>query len=88
MDTQLGVFTSDQVLRLTGVTKRRLDYWIQRGLVVPEISRARGRGSVRLFSFENLLEVKVAVWLRSKDVSLQLIRKIVGKLKKRGLSHP
>ncbi len=88
LDPDLGVFTSNQVLRLTGVTKRRLDYWIHQDLVAPDISKARGRGTVRLFSFENLLEVRVAVWLRSKNVSLQLIRKIVAKLKKRGLDHP
>jgi uncharacterized protein (DUF433 family) len=75
-------------MRLAGVSKRRLEYWIGHRLVKPDISKARGRGTVRLFSFENLLELRVAVWLRSNDVSLQLIRKIVGKLKKRGLSHP
>lgn len=75
-------------MRLAGVTKRRLEYWIGHGLITPEISRARGRGTVRLFSFENLLELRVAVWLRSNEVSLQMIRRIVGKLKKWGLDHP
>ncbi|NOY55416.1 MAG: DUF433 domain-containing protein [Actinobacteria bacterium] len=75
-----GVFTSQQVMRLSGITKRRLDYWIEKGIVTPDIDRARGRGRVRLFSFANLVEFRVAAWLRDK-VSLQLIGKIVQRLR-------
>lgn len=75
-----GVFSSQQVIRLAGITKRRLDYWIDKGIVTADIDRAEGRGRVRLFSFANLVEVRVAAWLRDK-VSLQLIGKIVQRLR-------
>ena len=82
-----GVFTSDQVMRLTGVSRRKLDYWIRRGVITPEIDQAKGRGRVRLFSFPNLVELRVALWLRDV-VSLQLIRKIVLKLREEGRKRP
>jgi len=82
-----GVFSSQQVIRLAGITKRRLDYWIQKGIVTADIDRARGRGRVRLFSFANLVEVRVAAWLRDK-VSLQLIGKIVGRLRSENAQLP
>ncbi len=80
-------WTTEQVLRITGVTKRRLGYWLDRGIVTAEIDEARGRGHVRLWSFSNLVEVKVALWLRDR-VSLQLIGKIVERLRTAGLDRP
>lgn len=85
--TPEGVFTSEQVMRIAGVTRRRLDYWIDKGIITPDIDRARGRGRVRLFSFSNLLEVRVAAWLRDK-VSLQLIGKIVRRLRAEDSARP
>ena len=46
--------------------------------------RPGGAGAVRLWSFQNLLEVRVALWLRDR-VSLQLLRKIVQSFRKRRL---
>lgn len=88
MDQQAAAaFTSDQALRLTGASRRRLSYWVDTGLIAPSIQRGEGRGRVRLFSFANLLELRTAVWLRDK-VSLQLIRKIVERLREQGLDRP
>lgn len=87
MDPGSTAFTTEQVMRLTGITRRRLNYWIDHGLLKPDIDRGKGRGRVRLFSFPNLLEVRVAVWLRDK-ISLQLMRKVVDKLRERGLEAP
>jgi uncharacterized protein (DUF433 family) len=74
------VFTSDQVQRLTGITRRKLDYWLKAGVVTAEIDAAKGRGRVRLYSFQNLIEIRTALFLRDL-VSLQLLRKLVGKLR-------
>jgi uncharacterized protein (DUF433 family) len=82
------VFTTDQVLRLTRISRRRLGYWLDHGILAADVDEARGRGHVRLWSFRNLVEVRVALWLRDK-VSLQLIRAIVGKLRaQEELEHP
>lgn len=80
-------WTTEKVIRITGVSRRRLAYWLDKGIVSADIDEARGRGRVRLWSFSNLVEVRVALWLRDR-VSLQLIGKIVGHLRRRGVEQP
>jgi uncharacterized protein (DUF433 family) len=82
-----AAFTSDQVMRVTGISRRRLNYWLEHGIISADIDAAKGRGRVRLWSFENLLEVRVALWLRDR-VSLQLLTKIVKSLRRRGYETP
>jgi len=70
-------FTSQDVIRLTGITARQLQWWDERGIVVP----AR-QGHRRVYSFEDLTEVAVICELRSKGFSLQRMRKVVRFLQK------
>jgi DNA-binding transcriptional MerR regulator len=70
-------FTSQEVVRLTGITARQLQWWDERGLVVP----AR-QGHRRVYSFEDLTEVAVICELRRKGFSLQRMRKVVRFLQK------
>jgi DNA-binding transcriptional MerR regulator len=70
-------FTSQEVIRLTGITARQLQWWDERGLVVP----AR-QGHRRIYSFEDLTEVAVICELRRKGFSLQRMRKVVRFLQK------
>ena len=65
-------FTSHDVIRLTGITARQLQWWDERGIVVP----AR-EGHRRVYSFEDLTEVAVICELRRKGFSLQRVRKVV-----------
>lgn len=80
MSLEQGVFTTEQAIGLTGITRRQLDYWLRTSLITADIASGDGRGTVRLFTFQNLLEIRVAAWLRDQ-LSLQLIRKIVGHLR-------
>ena len=80
-------FTTEQVMRITGASRRRINYWLGRGIVSAETDVLRGRRHVRVWSFRNLIEVRVALWLREK-VSLQLLGKIVIKLRSQGLVAP
>lgn len=70
-------YTVDRVQRITGLSKRQLQYWEDTGLIRPSLSRPhrRGRGRPRLYDFRDLVELKTAARLRS-SVSLQLIRKV------------
>ena len=70
-------FTSSDVSRLTGITARQLQWWDERGIIVP--SRRRHR---RIYSFEDLTEVAVICELRRKGFSLQRVRKVVRFLEK------
>ncbi|HTR66115.1 MAG TPA: MerR family transcriptional regulator [Terriglobales bacterium] len=65
-------FTSRQVVRLTGISPRQLQWWDERGIVVP----AR-EGHRRVYSLSDLAEVAVICELRRRGFSLQRMRKVV-----------
>ncbi len=65
-------FSSNQVVALTGITPRQLQWWDERGIVVP----AR-QGRRRLFSFDDLAEIAVICDLRRRGFSLQRVRKVM-----------
>lgn len=67
-----------------GISYRQLDYWARTGLVVPSIRSATGSGSARLYSFRDILVLKVIKRFLSAGVSLQNIRSAVEHLKARG----
>jgi DNA-binding transcriptional MerR regulator len=70
-------FTSRDVVKLTGITPRQLQWWDERGIVVPT-----RQGHRRLYSFEDLSEVAVICQLRRKGFSLQRVRKVIRFLQK------
>jgi len=65
-------FTSRDVVQLTGISLRQLQWWDERGIVVP----AR-EGHRRLYSMQDLVEVAVICDLRHRGFSLQRVRKVV-----------
>lgn len=68
-----------------GITYRQLDYWARTGLVAPSIRGAQGSGSQRLYSFRDILVLKVVKRLLDTGVSLQQIRQAIGHLRERGV---
>jgi DNA-binding transcriptional MerR regulator len=68
-----------------GITYRQLDYWARTGLVIPSIRSASGSGSQRLYSFKDILVLKVVKRLLDTGVSLQNIRIAVDALRNRGV---
>ena len=71
--------------RAAGITYRQLDYWARTGLVEPTIRGAKGSGSQRLYSFRDILLLKVVKRLLDTGVSLQQIRTAVNALHARGV---
>ncbi len=67
-----------------GITYRQLDYWARTGLVDPSVRGAQGSGSQRLYSFRDILLLKVIKRLLDAGVSLQQIRTAVQHLRERG----
>src|ERR1700694_4133683 len=65
-------FTSREIVALTGITLRQLQWWDERRIVVP----AR-EGHRRLYSTEDLTEVAVICELRRRGFSLQRVRKVM-----------
>ena len=69
-----------------GITYRQLDYWARTALVVPSVRDAAGSGSARLYSFRDVLVLKVVKRLLDTGVSLHNIRTAVELLRARGVS--
>jgi len=67
-----------------GITYRQLDYWARTGLVVPTIRDTVGSGTVRLYSFKDILLLKIIKRLLDAGVSLQQIRTAIDHLRQRG----
>jgi DNA-binding transcriptional MerR regulator len=65
-------FSSQDVIAMTGITARQLQWWDERGVVKPE-----REGHRRLYSMQNLTEVAVICELRRKGFSLQGVRKVM-----------
>ena len=66
------------------ITYRQLDYWARTGLVTPSVRPAKGSGSQRLYSFRDILVLKVVKRLLDTGISLQQIRAAVDHLRDRG----
>lgn len=67
-----------------GITYRQLDYWARTDLVQPTVRTAGGSGTQRLYSFRDILLLKVIKRLLDAGVSLQQIRAAVHHLRERG----
>jgi DNA-binding transcriptional MerR regulator len=66
-------FTSNDVIALTGITARQLQWWDERGIVAP------GRqGHRRIYNWDELVTVAVLCQLRRRGFSLQRMRKVIG----------
>ena len=65
-------FSSQEVIALTGVTARQLQWWDERGVVKPQ-----HQGHWRLYSMENVMAMAVICELRRKGFSLQGVRKVM-----------
>ncbi|MEZ2121386.1 MULTISPECIES: MerR family transcriptional regulator [unclassified Corynebacterium] len=71
--------------QVANITYRQLDYWARTDLVVPSIRSARGSGSQRLYSFKDILVLKIVKGLLDTGISLQNIRQAVEKLRDLGV---
>jgi DNA-binding transcriptional MerR regulator len=69
-------FTAHQAAKFTGCTSRQLRYWDQIGLVQPSVQSTGGRpGIPRLYSFRDLVALRVVKSLLDGGMSLQRVRR-------------
>ncbi|MFD7614243.1 MerR family transcriptional regulator [Streptomyces sp. NPDC059828] len=69
-----------------GITYRQLDYWARTGLVEPSVRAAYGSGTQRLYSFRDVVVLKVVKRFLDTGVALQNIRAAVQHLRARGFA--
>ncbi|MFF5445321.1 MerR family transcriptional regulator [Streptomyces sp. NPDC012888] len=69
-----------------GITYRQLDYWARTGLVEPSVRPAYGSGTQRLYSFRDVVVLKIVKRFLDTGVGLQNIRTAVQHLRDRGFA--
>lgn len=73
-EEQVDGYRAPQVCNLVGITYRQLDYWARTGLILPSVQSAQGSGSQRLYSFGDIVQLKVVKRLLDAGMSLKKIR--------------
>jgi len=81
-------FTAERVSTLTRLSLRQLQYWDEQDFIRPGLTARKGRGRKRLYSFRDLVSLRVAAQLRAHGISLQQIRKVHAHLKKLDYGEP
>ena len=74
-------FAAPEVCKIVQITYRQLDYWARTELVTPSIRDASGSGTQRLYSFQDLVTLRVIKNLLDTGVSLQRVRVAVEHLR-------
>ena len=74
-------FAGSRAAELVGITYRQLDYWARTDLIRPSLSDARGSGSRRRYSYQDLLELKVIKTLLDAGIRLELVREVFAYLR-------
>jgi len=74
-------YTAPQVAELFHIPYATLDSWARSGFFVPSMALAKGRGTRRLYSFYDLVTLKVVTHLRSQGVNNDLLKYLIGNMR-------
>jgi len=78
-------FTAQQASKLTGCTAHQLRYWDRVSLLEPSLQSTGGRPGVRrLYSFRDLVALRVIKSLLDNGMSVQRVRRAWGYLRRNG----
>ena len=77
----MDTYDSKTASRIVGVSLRQLQYWDERDFIRPSVKPAEGRGTKRLYSFHDLVCLKVVKDLAHHGFTLQKIRRCLKPLK-------
>lgn len=69
-------FSGRRTAEVVGISYRQLDYWARTDLVRPSLAEAHGSGSRRLYSYRDLLELKVIKTLLDAGLKLESVRRV------------
>ncbi|MEY4130215.1 MAG: hypothetical protein RLZZ31_339 [Actinomycetota bacterium] len=69
-------FSGRRTAEIVGITYRQLDYWARTDLVRPSLVDAAGSGSRRLYSYTDLLELKIVKSLLDAGLKLESVREV------------
>ncbi len=74
-------YSGKRTAEIVGITYRQLDYWARTDLLRPSLQSAQGSGSRRLYSYRDLLELKVIKNLLDAGIKLESVREVFSYLK-------
>jgi DNA-binding transcriptional MerR regulator len=77
----MDAYDSKTASRIVGVSLRQIQYWDEQGFIRPSVKLAEGRGTKRLYSFQDLIWLKVVRDLIHHGFNLQKIRRCLRPLK-------
>lgn len=77
-------FRAPTVAKIVGISYRQLDYWARTKLVEPSLRPADGSGSMRLYGFSDIVQLKVVKRLLDTGISLHKVRLAIEEVCKRG----
>jgi len=80
-DIKYLAFTSQDIVKLVGITYHQLTYWLAINIINASVSRSGKPFKPRLFSKGDLIEIQVIKRLLDANISLQRIRKVINYLK-------
>ena len=67
-------YSGTRAADVVGMTYRQLDYWARTGLISTSIASAAGSGSRRLYSYRDLLELRVVKSMLDAGIKLEAVR--------------
>ena len=67
-------YSGTKAANIVGISYRQLDYWARTDLIRPSLSDAAGSGSRRLYSYNDLLELRVIKSLLDAGIKLESVR--------------
>jgi DNA-binding transcriptional MerR regulator len=76
-------YSGTRTAEVVGITYRQLDYWARTDLVRPSFTDAKGSGTRRVYSYRDLLELKIIKQLLDAGIRLEVIRDVFTELRSR-----
>jgi len=83
-----ATFSAAQVIQITGVPYQTLNHWVKMGLVRSSIAPASGSGSRRIYDFQDLASIFIALKLRRAGMHGRAIVRIMELLRRAGFDSP
>ena len=69
-------FSGKKAAEIVGITYRQIDYWARTDLIRPSSCDAAGSGSRRIYSYSDLLELRVIKTLLDAGIKLESVRDV------------
>lgn len=74
-------FSGTDTAKIVGITYRQLDYWARTDLIRPSLAEASGSGSRRLYSYKDLLALRMIKTLLDAGLKLESVREVFANLR-------